>query len=174
MSLLATWAVSLFLVNLVQVVFGTQNLQFEAPFYVRGGVAVLGDFVVTWNRLFAIGFAALSLAGTWLLLRRTAFGLDVRAVTGNRDMAACVGIDTRRVDMLAFGLGSGLAGLALSPIYNVNPQMGATFVVVEHDMDFVERIADRVTVLHEGRTLFEGAMADARRDPRVIDVYLGR
>ena len=51
---------------------------------------------------------------------------------------------------------------------------GRAIVVVEHDMEFVERVADRVTVLHEGRTLFEGAMADARRDPRVIDVYLGR
>ena len=132
MSLLATWAVSLFLVNLVQVLFGTQNLQFETPFYVRGGVAVVGDFIVTWNRLFAIGFALASLAGTWLLLRRTPFGLDVRAVTQNREMAACLGIATRRVDMLAFGLGSGLAGLAglaLSPLYNVNPQMGATFVI---------------------------------------------
>jgi urea transport system ATP-binding protein len=47
-------------------------------------------------------------------------------------------------------------------------------VVVEHDMDFVERIADRVTVLHEGKTLFEGSMASARADERVIDVYLGR
>ena len=47
-------------------------------------------------------------------------------------------------------------------------------VVVEHDMDFVEQIADRVTVLHEGRTLFEGSMLDARADARVVDVYLGR
>ncbi|GLR98875.1 ABC transporter ATP-binding protein [Bradyrhizobium liaoningense] len=47
-------------------------------------------------------------------------------------------------------------------------------VVVEHDMDFVEQIADRVTVLHEGRTLFEGSMQDARADARVVDVYLGR
>jgi urea transport system ATP-binding protein len=47
-------------------------------------------------------------------------------------------------------------------------------VVVEHDMDFVERIADRVTVLHEGKTLFEGSMANARADERVVDVYLGR
>jgi urea transport system ATP-binding protein len=47
-------------------------------------------------------------------------------------------------------------------------------VVVEHDMDFVDRIADRVTVLHEGRTLFEGSMANARADARVVDVYLGR
>jgi len=112
--------------------FGTQNLQFETPFYVRGGIAVLGDFIITWNRLFAIGFAGAALGGTWLLLRRTGFGLDVRAVTQNRDMAACLGIATRRVDMLAFGLGSGLAGLAglaLSPLYNVNPQMGTTFII---------------------------------------------
>ena len=51
---------------------------------------------------------------------------------------------------------------------------GRAIVIVEHDMDFVERIADRVSVLHEGRLLFEGAMADVRRDQRVIDVYLGR
>ncbi len=132
MSLLATWAVSLFLVNLVRVVFGTQNLQFDTPFYVQGGIAVIGDFIITWNRLFAIGFAALSLAGTWALLRHTPFGLSVRATTQNREMAACIGIATRQVDMLAFGLGSGLAGLAglaLSPLYNVNPQMGTNFVV---------------------------------------------
>ncbi|MCS0495753.1 urea ABC transporter ATP-binding protein UrtD [Ancylobacter sp. MQZ15Z-1] len=47
-------------------------------------------------------------------------------------------------------------------------------VVVEHDMDFVERIADRVTVLHEGRTLFEGSMDRVRADPAVVEVYLGR
>lgn len=47
-------------------------------------------------------------------------------------------------------------------------------IVVEHDMDFVETVADRVTVLHEGRTLFEGSMARARADARVVDVYLGR
>ena len=132
MSLLATWAVSLFLVNLVRVVFGTQNLQFETPFYVQGGIAVLGDFIITWNRLFAIGFAGAALGGTWMLLRHTGFGLDLRAVTQNRDMAACLGIATRRVDMLAFGLGTGLAGLAglaLSPLYNVNPQMGTTFII---------------------------------------------
>jgi urea transport system ATP-binding protein len=51
---------------------------------------------------------------------------------------------------------------------------GRAIVVVEHDMDFVEAIADRVTVLHEGRTLFEGSMARARADTRVVDVYLGR
>lgn len=132
MSLLATWAVSLFLMNLVRVVFGTQNLQFETPFYVTGGVPVIGDFIFTWNRMFAIVFAVVTLALTWGLVRRTPFGLNIRAVTQNRDMAACIGIPTRRVDMMAFGLGSGLAGLAglaLSPIYSVNPQMGQNFII---------------------------------------------
>ncbi|MDQ0513212.1 urea ABC transporter permease subunit UrtB [Ancylobacter amanitiformis] len=132
MSLLATWAVSLFLVNLVRVVFGTQNMQFETPFYVSGGVPVIGDFIFTWNRMFAIAFAVVTLALTWAIVRRTPLGLNIRAVTQNRDMAACIGIPTRRVDMMTFGLGSGLAGLAglaLSPIYSVNPQMGQNFII---------------------------------------------
>ncbi len=132
MSLLATWAVSLFLVNLVRVAVGTQNLQFAMPPYVSGGVPLYADFVVTWNRLFAILFAAATLALTLVVLRRTPLGLDIRAVTQNRDMAACLGLPTRRIDRLAFGLGSGLAGLAgvaLCPIYSVNPGMGSGFVI---------------------------------------------
>jgi urea transport system permease protein len=132
MSLLATWAVSLALVNLVRIGFGTQNLQMITPAYVSGGIPVVGDFLMTWNRLFAIGFAAVTLAATFALIRFTGLGLDIRAVTQNRSMAGCIGIPTRRVDMLAFGFGSGLAGLAglaLSPIYNVNPQMGTQFII---------------------------------------------
>lgn len=132
MSLLATWAVSLFLINLVRVSFGSRNLQFTMPSYVTGGIALYADFVVTWNRLFGIVFAAATLVLTLLILRRTSLGLNIRAVTQNRDMAGCLGIPTRRVDRLAFGFGSGLAGLAgvaLSPIYSVNPQMGANFII---------------------------------------------
>ena len=132
MSLLATWAVSLFLINLVRVTFGTQNLQFVTPFYVTGGVPVIGDFIFTWNRMFAIAFAIVTLALTWALMRMTPLGLNIRAVTQNRTMASCIGIPVRRVDMLAFGLGSGLAGLAglaLAPIYSVNPQMGQNFII---------------------------------------------
>jgi urea transport system permease protein len=132
MSLLATWAVSLFLINLVRVSFGTQNLQFVTPFYVTGGVPVIGDFIFTWNRMFAIAFATVTLALTWALMRMTPLGLNIRAVTQNRTMAGCIGIPVRRVDMLAFGLGSGLAGLAglaLAPIYSVNPQMGQNFII---------------------------------------------
>ncbi len=132
MSLLATWAVSLFLINIVRVTFGTQNLNFTTPFYVTGGVPVIGDFIFTWNRMFAIAFAVATLALTWGLMRLTPLGLNIRAVTQNRTMAGCIGIPVRRVDMLAFGLGSGLAGLAglaLAPIYSVNPQMGQNFVI---------------------------------------------
>src|ERR1700761_1394878 len=132
MSLLATWAVSLFLLNLVRVTFGTQNLQFVTPFYVTGGVPVIGDFIFTWNRMFAIGFAIVTLTLTWGLMRLTPLGLNIRAVTQNRTMAGCIGIPVRRIDMLAFGLGSGLAGLAglaLAPIYSVNPQMGQNFII---------------------------------------------
>jgi urea transport system permease protein len=132
MSLLATWAVSLFLINLVRVTFGTQNLNFVTPFYVTGGVPVIGDFIFTWNRMFAIVFAMLTLGLTWGLMRLTPLGLNIRAVTQNRTMAGCIGIPVRRVDMMAFGLGSGLAGLAglaLAPIYSVNPQMGQNFII---------------------------------------------
>lgn len=132
MTLLATWAVSLLIVNLVRVAIGTQNLQFATPWWMSGGHLLMGDFIVTWNRLFAIVFAVLTLALTWFVLKRTPLGLEIRAVTQNRAMAGCLGIATRRVDMMAFGLGSGLAGLAglaLCPIYNVNPQMGSNFIV---------------------------------------------
>ncbi len=132
LSLLATWAVSLFLTNLVRVTFGTQNLDFVTPSYVSGGVPVIGDFILTWNRFFAIAFAAVTLALTFAVVRLTPLGLNIRAVTQNRTMAACLGIPVRRVDMLAFGLGSGLAGLAglaLAPIYSVNPQMGQGFII---------------------------------------------
>ncbi|WP_020184735.1 urea ABC transporter permease subunit UrtB [Methylopila sp. 73B] len=132
MTLLATWAVSLLIVNLVRVGVGTQNLQFVTPSWLAGGKLLVGDFIVTWNRLFAIVFAGVTLVATWAVLKRTRLGLNIRAVTQNRAMAGCIGVPTRRVDMMAFGLGSGLAGLAglaLCPIYNVNPQMGSNFVI---------------------------------------------
>lgn len=132
MTLLATWSISLLLTNLVRVTFGTQNLQFLTPAYLTGGTRVIGDFLVTWNHLFAICAAVIALIATVMLLRLTDLGLFIRAVTQNRAMAGCVGISTRRIDMLAFGFGAGLAGLAglaLSPIYNVNPTMGGGFII---------------------------------------------
>jgi urea transport system permease protein len=132
MTLLATWAVSLLLINAVRVTIGTQNLEFHQPFYVTGGIQVLGDFIVTWNRLFAIATAVAAFAGVVALIRYTTFGMNIRAVAQNRAMAGAAGIDTRRTDSMAIALGSGLAGLAgvaLTPLYNVNPNMGTGFIV---------------------------------------------
>lgn len=132
MTLLATWGISLLLINLVRVGFGPQNLEFITPSYLTGGVSVVGDFFVTWNHLAAIIFAVLSFLGTLALLRLTSLGLFIRGVTQNRDMAGCIGVSARRIDMLAFGFGAGLAGLAglaVAPIYNVNPSMGTDFII---------------------------------------------
>ena len=132
MTLLATWAISLLLVNLIRVGFGTQNMEFQTPSYLTGGVRVVGDFLVTWNHMAAIICAVAAFAASRALLELTDIGLFIRTVTQNREMAGCIGISTRRVDIAAFGFGAGLAGLgglALSPIYNVNPTMGTGFII---------------------------------------------
>lgn len=132
MTLLATWAISLLLINTMRVTVGPQNLEFHQPGYVTGGFPVIGDFIMTTNRLFAIVIAVLAFIAVVAVLRRTLFGMNIRAVTQNRAMAGAAGIDTRRTDQMAFALGSGLAGLAglaLSPLYNVNPNMGTGFIV---------------------------------------------
>lgn len=132
MTLLATWAISLLLINTVRVTIGSRNLEFYQPAYITGGIPVLGDFIMTLNRLFAIGIAVAAFFAVVWVLRRSLFGLNMRAVTQNRAMAGAAGIDTRRTDRMAFALGSGLAGLAglaLSPLYNVNPTMGTGFIV---------------------------------------------
>lgn len=132
MTLLATWAVSLLIINSVRVIFGTQNLEFVTLPFLSGGVSVVGDFIITFNRLFAIIFSLMTLVFTLLLLHKTKFGLYIRAVTNNREMAGCIGVSTRMVDSLAFGFGSGLAGLgglALSQIFIANPNMGQDFIV---------------------------------------------
>jgi urea transport system permease protein len=124
--------VSLFLINTVRVAFGTQNLEFVTPSFLAGGERVIGDFLITWNRLFAIGCALAAFVIALAVLKSTRLGLYIRAVTANRDMAGCVGVSARKVDLMSFGIGSGLAGLAglaLSPIYSVNPTMGSNFIV---------------------------------------------
>ncbi len=131
-TLLATWAVSIATVKLVQIVFGSQNLEFIPPSYLNGGVQVMSGFFVTYNRLFAIGFALLVFAATYALVRTTRLGLLMRATTQNRDMARSLGIPAHRVDRSAFALGAGLAGLAgvmLTQIASINPFMGSSFVI---------------------------------------------
>src|SRR5687767_6865417 len=131
-TLLATWGISLLLIQAVRTVFGAQNVQVENPSFMSGGIEAVSGVVLPWSRVVIIAFAAAVLAGMWALLNRTRLGLYVRGVTQNRAMAACVGVPTARVDTLAFGLGSGLAGLAgcaLSQIGNVGPDLGQGYIV---------------------------------------------
>jgi urea transport system permease protein len=131
-TLLATWGISLALIQLVRTIFGAQNVGVENPSWMSGGIQVLSNVVLPWNRVMIIAFAALVLVGMWMLLTRTRLGLFVRGVTQNREMASCVGVPTARVDTLAFGLGAGIAGLAgcaLSQIGNVGPDLGQGYIV---------------------------------------------
>lgn len=131
-TLLATWGISLILIQLVRLLFGAQNVEVANPAWLSGGVQVLPNLVLPYNRLVIIVFALAVVWLTWLLLNKTRLGLNVRAVTQNRNMAACCGVPTGRVDMLAFGLGSGIAGLggvALSQIGNVGPDLGQGYII---------------------------------------------
>jgi len=131
-TLLATWGISLMLIQAVRTLFGAANVQVENPVWMSGGIEVLANVVLPWSRIVIIFFAAAVLAAMWLLLTRTRLGLFVRGVTQNRSMASCVGVPTARVDTLAFGLGSGIAGLAgcaLSQIGNVGPDLGQAYIV---------------------------------------------
>ena len=131
-TLLATWGISLALQQTVRSIFGAQNVGVENPAWLSGGVQVLPNLVLPFNRIAILVFAALVLIGMALLVGRTRLGLFVRAVTQNRRMAACVGVNTARVDTLAFSLGAGIAGLAgcaLSQIGNVGPDLGQGYIV---------------------------------------------
>ncbi|AGE94669.1 urea ABC transporter permease subunit UrtB [Citrobacter farmeri] len=131
-TLLATWGISLMIIQLVRMTFGAQNLEVANPAWLSGGVQVYASLVLPWNRIVVLGFTLLVLFFTWLLLNKTRLGMRVRAVTQNRSMAACCGVPTGRVDMLAFGLGSGIAGLggvALSQLGNVGPELGQGYII---------------------------------------------
>jgi urea transport system permease protein len=131
-TLLATWGVSLILQQAVRSIFGSPNKEVANPSWMTGGFDVLGGFTVTWNRLYIIVFCFVGLGALALILNRTSFGLHMRAVTQNRDMAAVMGIPTARIDALTFGLGSGIAGMAgvaLSQIGNVSPNLGTFYIV---------------------------------------------
>lgn len=131
-TLLTTWGVSLLLIQASRTIFGAQNVEVENPSWLSGGIALAGGYVIPFNRIVIIGFALAVLAAVWLLINRTRLGLFVRGVTQNRAMASCTGVPTQRVDMLTFGLGSGVAGLggvALSQIGNVGPDLGQGYIV---------------------------------------------
>jgi urea transport system permease protein len=130
-TLLATWGLSLVLQQTVRSIFGANNREVDAPSWMTG-VTQLGGLTLTWNRMYIILFAILVLAAMAAVLRFTSFGLRMRAVTQNRQMAAAMGIRTPWIDALTFGLGSGVAGMAgvaLSQIDNVSPNLGQSYII---------------------------------------------
>jgi len=131
-TLLATWGISLVLMQAVRSLFGAQNVGVENPSWMSGSVQLMSNLQLPWNRVLIIGFAAAVLLGMSLLIAKTRLGLFVRGVTQNRPMASCMGINTARIDTYAFALGSGIAGLAgcaLSQIGNVGPDLGQSYIV---------------------------------------------
>ena len=131
-TLLATWGISLVLIQSVRLIFGAQNVAVENPFYLSGGIEVFSGVIFPYSRIAIIIFVIFIVILIWMLLQKTPLGLQVRAVTQNREMAACMGISTHKVDMWTFGLGSGVAGLgglALSQIGNVGPELGRMYIV---------------------------------------------
>jgi len=131
-TLLATWGISLILIQTIRLIFGAQNVEVANPSFLSGGVEVANGIVLPYSRIAIIFFVIGVVTSVWMLLQKTSLGLQVRAVTQNREMASCMGISTHKVDMYTFGLGSGVAGLgglALSQIGNVGPELGQLYIV---------------------------------------------
>ena len=130
-TLLATWGLSLVLQQAVRSIFGADNRNVGTPAWMSGTIDVAG-MALTINRLTIIAFSVTVLVALVVGLRTTSLGLQMRAVTQNRRMAAAMGIRTPWVDALTFGLGSGLAGIAgvaLSQIDNVSPNLGQGYII---------------------------------------------
>ncbi|MGN6778764.1 urea ABC transporter permease subunit UrtB, partial [Rhizobium sp.] len=130
-TLLATWGISLILQQAVRSIFGPTNQEVGNPSWMSGSFD-LGYLSVTWNRLWIIVFSLGVFVALLLLLKRSAFGLQMRAVTQNRRMASSMGIRTSWVDAFTFALGSGIAGMAgvaLSQIDNVSPNLGQGYII---------------------------------------------
>jgi urea transport system permease protein len=131
-TLLATWGISLGLIQTVRLIFGAQNVTVSNPKVLAGGFELAEGLVLPYSRIAVVVFAIVVSLFVWVVLQRTPLGLQVRAVTQNRGMAGCLGVPTRRIDMLTFGLGSaiaGLGGLALSQLGNVGPELGQGYIV---------------------------------------------
>ena len=130
-TLLATWGISLILQQAVRTLFGPTNKEVGNPSWMSGAFD-LGGITITFNRLWIIAFTIAVFVALLGMLRFTRLGLEMRAVTQNRTMAASMGIRTARIDALTFGLGSGIAGIAgvaLSQIDNVSPNLGQGYII---------------------------------------------
>jgi urea transport system permease protein len=131
-TLLMTWGISMMLQQAVRSLFGPTNRVVTPPSWMTGAIEIAGGIVLTTNRIWIVGFGIAVLAAMTLVLRFTWFGLQMRAVVQNRGMARAMGVRSGRIDALTFGLGcgiAGLAGVALSQIDNVSPNLGQAYIV---------------------------------------------
>jgi urea transport system permease protein len=131
-TLLATWGISLMLIQAMRTFFGAQNVPVENPSWLSGGWEVLSNLTLPYNRIAIIFFAFFVLILVYVLINKTRLGLFVRGVTQNRTMASCMGVNTAKIDTYAFALGAGIAGLAgcaLSQVGNVGPDLGQGYIV---------------------------------------------
>ncbi len=131
-TLLATYGLSLLLIQTVRTIFGAQNVAVENPPLLSGGFEIFEGVVIPYNRVAVVLFTIVVVTFVGYVLRGTSLGLRVRAVTQNRPMAACMGIRTAAVDTWTFALGSGvggLGGIALSQLGNVGPDLGQSYIV---------------------------------------------
>ncbi len=130
-SLLITWGIGMVLQQGARLYFGDQT-SVSPPTWFRGGWEIMPGLIFPYSRLFIIALSGFALAMVYLLLYRSNVGLRIRSVMQNRDMAACIGISTRKVNAFTFALGTalaGLAGCALSLIGTVDPEVGKTYIV---------------------------------------------
>ena len=149
-SMLATIGVSYILIQAVRSWKG-DNLGMTAPSWFSGGWEVMQDVVLPYNRIFIILLTFFSVLSVWGLFKYTRFGLMLRATVQNRDVAAANGVNTRMVDMLTFGLGSGLAGIAgcaLVLLTNPTPEMGQTYIVKSFLVTVVAGVGSLLGVIY--------------------------
>jgi urea transport system permease protein len=131
-TLLATFGVSLILQQLVRSVFSALNREVKTPDWMSGTLQLNEALSITYNRLYIVFFTLIVFTILLLVLKRTRLGLDIRAVAQNRTMARAMGIRSKWVDAMTFGLGSGIAGVAgvaLSQLTNVGPNLGQSYIV---------------------------------------------
>jgi urea transport system permease protein len=131
-TLLATFGVSLILQQSVRSIFSALNREVQTPGWMSGTLQLNGALAITYNRLYIVIFTLIVFAILLFVLKHTRIGLHIRAVAQNRDMARAMGVQSKRIDALTFGLGSGIAGVAgvaLSQLTNVGPNLGQSYII---------------------------------------------
>lgn len=130
-SLLATWGISLILQQAARTIFGSQGVLVTTPRILNGGLKI-GGVTFSYNRIFIICLVLFCLIGVWVMMYKTNFGSQMRATMQNREMAQCLGINSKKVDSMTFGLGSGLAGIAgcsIALLGSIDSTVGQNYIV---------------------------------------------